>query len=230
MDTLTKAEKIGKIKEFFAKTKIDPNVTKLTLGKEYSHINSELMKDISKKLIQINKGEVEGDDRDNLLYSKFLGLEDHIVEHIQKDAGKIQVKAKQKIEQKKNLSAIDAGFFSPQIKSIMVSNSLTQNLAEANPMVFLDLSHKVTKMGEGGIGSSEAVPVDSRNIHDSQFGFIDPLRLSEDLNIGVTGTITHGTRKGYDGKLYKLVLNNKQVPTWVDHETLLKSNVEVPEY
>jgi DNA-directed RNA polymerase beta subunit len=229
-DILTKSEKIKKIKEFFDKTKLDPSVTQLTLGKEYNHINSDLIKDTATKLIKINKNEVEPDDRDHLLFSKFLGLEDYVNEHINKDAGKVQAKARMKMEQKKNLSWLDAGFFSPQLRSILVSNSLTQNLEGINPLEYLDVAHKVTRMGEGGLSTTDAIPEASREVQDSQFGFIDPMKIPETLAIGVTNYFTHGTRKGFDNKLYKQVLDNKGHPVWVDHETLLKSNVEVPEY
>lgn len=227
---LTKPEKIEKIKEFFAKTKLDPSVTKITLGKEYSSITPDLMKETSAKLIKINKNEIEPDDRDNLLFSKFLALEDHVNEHINRDAGKIQAKAKMKMEQKKNLSWLDAGFFSPQLRSILVSNSLTQNMEGINPLEFHDLSHKVTKMGEGGLSSTDAIPDESREVSDSQFGFIDPLKIPENISIGVTNYFTHNTRKGFDNKLYKLVYDKHDKPVWVDHEKLLQSNVEIPNY
>lgn len=228
--TLTKQEKIQQIKEFFDKTKIDPTVTKLTLNKEYSHITPELMKDASSKLIKIHKNEIESDDRDNLLFSKFHGLEDHMAQHISKDAGKVQLKARMKMEQKKNLSWLDAGFFSGQLRSVLVSNSLTQNAEQINPVDLLSISHKITKMGEGGISDESAIPQESHQVGDSSFGFFDPFQQSEDIKIGVTNFATQGTRKGFDNKLYKLVKDKDNKLTWQNHEVLLMSNVEIPEY
>lgn len=229
-DTLTKSEKIQQIKDFFSKTKIDPAVTKLTLGKEYTHINSDLMKDASGKLLKIHKGEVEDDDRDNLLYSKFHGLEDHVVQHIQKDAGRIQAKAKMKMEQMKNLNWLGAGFFTPQLRSILVSNSLTQTVEGINPVEYHSLAHKITKMGEGAISDESAIPEESHMVNSSSFGFYDPMQQSEDARVGVNNFASHGTRKGFDNKLYKLVFDHRGNKVWKDHEELLRSNVEVPEY
>ncbi len=49
--------------------------------------------------------------------------------------------------------------------------------------------------------------------------------------MGATLYATQGTRKGVDGKLYKNVRNNKTGKMeWVDHETLLNSIVEIPNF
>jgi DNA-directed RNA polymerase beta subunit len=229
-DMLTKQEKIQQIKEFFNKTKLDPNVTKITLNKEYSHVSPDLLKDASEKLLKIHKGEVEEDDRDNLLFSKFHGLEDFVHTHIDRDAGKLNAKAKMKMEQKKNLDWLHAGFWSPQLRSILVSNVLTQMSNGINPLNYYNEAHKVTKMGEGGLPSTDSIPSSSHQVQDSSFGFFCPFQQSEDLSIGVTNFFTHGTRKGDDNKLYKLVLDNQGVRKWIDHETLLRSNVEIPNY
>jgi len=229
-DVLTRQEKIQQIRDFFNKTKIDKSVTQHTLNKEYSNVNPELLTTTSGKLLRIHKNEVDPDDRDNLLFSKFHGLEDHLVQHVQKDAGKLNAKARMKMEQKKNLSWLDAGFWSPQLRSVLVSNSLTQPIDGINPIEFLSLSHKVTKMGEGGIFSSESVPQESHQISDSSFGWIDPMQVPESLDIGVTSYFTQGTRKGFDNKLYKLVKDKNGNKVWKDHETLLNSVVDIPEY
>lgn len=229
-DVLTKQEKLQKIKEFFDKTKMDPSVTKITLGKEYDHITPELMKEASSKLIKIHKNEIESDDRDNLLFSKFHGLEDHFQTHIVRDSGKIQLKARMKMEQKKNLSWLDAGFFGPQLRSVLVSNSLTQNIENINPLDMINVAHKITKMGEGAISSTESIPAESHMVQDSSFGFLDPMQMVEAEEIGVVNYATQGTRKGADNKLYKLVKDKDGKLTWQSHETLLKSNVEIPFY
>lgn len=226
---LTKQEKVDQIKEFFGKTRMDKEVNKLTLGKEFDHINPELMLAASHKLVQINKGEIEPDDRDNLMYSKFHGLEDTLAQHIRLDAGKYQAKAKMKMDQKKNLSGIDAGFFSGQLRSAIVGNTLAQIADGGNPLEPANVASKVTKYGEGGIASESATPDSTRQISDSHFGLFDVLQLSEDNKIGVTTYISHGTRKGNDGKLYKLVLDKNDKPVWISHEQLLSSKIEIPE-
>ena len=148
---LSKVEKVSKIKQWLNNTELDPKVVHTTLGVNENHINPQVLLASSAKLLKINKHEAEPDDRDNLKFSKFMGIEDFIEEHIARDAGKIQQKAAYKMQMKKNLSWLTPGFFSPQIRSVVIGNSLSNNVDGINPLEHWDNSHKVTKMGPGGI-------------------------------------------------------------------------------
>ena len=155
---LTRQEKTDALKKWLAKTFVDPVVTKQTLGEELSSVSARTLLVSSAKLIKINKKEIEPDDRDNLRYSTFLGLEDFIKDHIEKDAGGLRKKAAFKSQQRKNLTWLTSSFFTPQIKSVIIGNSLSNNVDGINPMEHFDNAHRVTKMGEGGIASSESIP------------------------------------------------------------------------
>jgi len=230
MSTLTKEEKFKAVRDWLKKTRVDSAVVDKTVGVQTNQITPQLLLATASKLIKVNKKEVAPDDRDDLRYSNFLGQEDYIREHVMKDAGRLQAKAKMKMEQKKNLDWFHAGFLSPQIKSVVVGNSLSQNLEGINPIEYIDVASKVTKLGEGGIGSTDSIPDQSRQVNPSQFGFIDPFHLSENIAIGVTNYIARGVRKGQDGKLYRLMLDRDKKPVWVDHQTVLASKCQVPEF
>ena len=227
----SKQEKITKLKEYFRNMRLDASVMGRTLGSSSSYVSPQIMLDTTKKLLDVFGRKVEPDDRDNVIFSKFMGPEDHIREHIEHDAGKIQFKAKSKLRQKRNLSWLHAGFFSPQIKSVFVGNALSQNIEGVNPMEQYMLAHKVTKMGEGGIGSTEAIPESSREVNESQFGLLDPIQTVEATTIGVVNFFVNNTRKGADGKLYRQVIDNAtNKPVWIDHQEFLSSTIEIPEY
>jgi DNA-directed RNA polymerase beta subunit len=194
-----------------------------------NHINPAVLLQTTSKLLKVYSREVQPDDRDNLAYSKFLGAEDYVKEHIEHDAGKIQMKAKMKLRQKRNLSWLHSGFFTPQIKSVFVGNALSQNIEGVNPMEQYMLAHKVSKMGEGGIGSTESIPDSSRSVNESQFGLMDPIQTVEAETIGVVNFFVKNCRKGEDGKLYRLVEDSSGKKIWIDHQTFLNSVVEVPE-
>src|SRR5688572_21248485 len=115
---LSKQEQIDKIKEWLTKSELDAGVLKQTLGAHYEHITPQMLLQASKKLIRINKLEIPPDDRDNLKYSNFLGIEDFVKEKIEKDAGGYQRKAKMKLQQKRNLGWLHASFFTPQVRSV----------------------------------------------------------------------------------------------------------------
>jgi DNA-directed RNA polymerase beta subunit len=229
--SLSKQEKITALKDTLRKMKLDAAVMGKTLGNPVSFVTPQVILDSSKKLLSVFGRHESPDDRDNVIFSKFLGAEDYVKEHIEHDAGKLQLKAKNKLRQKRNLSWLHAGFFSPQIKSVFVGNTLSQNIEGVNPMEQYMLAHKVTKMGAGGIGSTEAIPDSSREVNESQFGLLDPIQTVEATTIGVVNFFVNNIRKGADGKLYRQVIDNKtNKPVWIDHQEFLNSTVEVPEH
>lgn len=226
----TEEEKTTKLKDWFKANVLDKHVVKQTLGIEENHVSPAVLLAASKKLMDINKGTSEPDDRDNLRYSHFAGIEDMIKEHIEKDAGRHQRKAAFKMQQKKNLSWLHSNFFDPQIRSVVVGNPLSQNMEGINPLEFFDTSHRVTKLGPGGIPSIDAIPLESRQVNPSAFGFFDPLHVTEGENIGVTNYVAGNTLKGKDGRLYKVMKTKTGKLEWVDHEKVLNSLVHIPEY
>lgn len=230
MSILTKQEKIDKLKKWMSGTKLDTDITQQTLNHPYGNISPQAMLAASAKLIKVNKGDVKPDDRDNLKFSSFLGLEDFITEHIAKDAGKLQKKAQLKIRQKRNLDWMHSGFFTPQIRSTVVGNSLATSIEGINPIAIYGDSHKITKMGEGGLGSDQAIPDESRQLSPSSFGFMDPTLVVESTRIGVVNYATHNTAKGKDRKLYHVMKNSKTGKMeWVPHTTILNSTIKIPE-
>lgn len=228
---LTPDEKKSFVHKWLKDTKLDPEVVQQTIGVNATHINPEVILQATKKLIKINKLEVEPDNRDDLRYMTFHGFEDFVKEHIEKDAGRVQQKAKMKMQQKKDLSWLQPGFFSPQIKSILIGDSQLSQLIEGhNPIDNFDASNKITKLGEGGIASVNAIPDESRYVNSTYFGFFDPFRIAETEKVGADHRAAHNVVKGRDNKLYRLVLDKEKKPVWISHEKLLGSRVEIPEY
>lgn len=227
---VTKSEKINLMKDWLTKTKLDSEVLGRTLHVADSSITTNVLLTASAKLIKVNKGEVEPDDRDNLRFSKFLGMEDFVAEHITKDAGKLQRKASYKMQQKRNLSWLSAGFFTPQVRSVVIGNALSQNVDGINPLEHWDNSHRVTKLGPGGIESSDAIPAESRQVNTSSFGFFDPVHIMESDKVGVTNYMTHNVVKGRDNKLYRVMKDAKGQLKWLHHEEILDRQVLVPEH
>jgi DNA-directed RNA polymerase beta subunit len=229
MDNLSKQEKISKIKEYLNNIRLDTSVMGKTVGIATSNLTPKIIAISTGKLLKVYSREIPQDDRDNLAFSKFLGAEDYVKEHIEHDAGKLQLKAKNRLRQKRNLSWLHSGFFTPQIKSVFVGNALSQNIEGVNPMEQYMLAHKVTKMGEGGIGSAESIPDSSRGVNESQFGLMDPIQTVESEAIGVVNFFVKNTRKGDDGKLYRLVETLAGKKVWIDHQEFLNSVIEIPE-
>lgn len=226
----TKEEKLTALKDWLKKTELDAGVVNDTLGIKASSISPQLLLAASAKVMKVNKQEILPDDRDSLKFSTFVGLEDYLKEHIDKDAGGYQKKAKMKMQQKKNLSWLNSSFFTPQVRSIIIGNSLTNNVDGINPTEHYDNSHRVTKLGEGGIKGTESVPEESRQVNMSSFGFFDPLHISESDKVGVTNYLSSNVVKGRDLKLYRLMRDNSGKVDWYDHEKILSSKVGIPQF
>lgn len=230
-DLLSPEEKKQKIKEWLAATELDASVVGKTLGVHASSVTAQVLLEASKKLIKINRLEAEPDNRDDLRFNTFHSFEDFVSEHVEKDAGKYQNKFKQKMQQKKDLGTwFHSGFFSPQIRSIVIGSQLSQNIEGHNPIDNYDVSTKITKLGPGGITGVDAVPDESRQVNSSYFGFFDPFRISETKTVGVDHRIAHNVIKGRDKKIYRLVLDKDMKPKWVSHEELLDSKVGIPNH
>ena len=206
-----KADALAKIKAIadeFAKTELDDTVTARTLGKPYKNLTPDAILDITKKLIAVNRKEAESDDRDSMAYQSIHGPEDLLAERFVKDKSTLR-QLLWKATAKKSLDHIPSGVFNKGINAALIGSGLGSSLEEINPAEIFDHQTRVTRLGEGGIGSLDAVPAESRSVQPSHFGFIDYLRTPESGKVGVDMRFARGAMKGKDGKIYTPVVNLK---------------------
>lgn len=192
-----KADQIAKIKAIageFSKTELDEEVTKRTLGKPYKNLTPDAILDITKKLIAVNRKESDSDDRDSMTYQQVFGPEDLISERFVKDKTALR-QLLWKATAKKSLDHIPSGVFNKSITAALIGSGLGSSLEEINPAEIFDHQTRVTRLGEGGIGSLDAVPAESRSVQPSHFGFIDYLRTPESGKVGVDMRFAAGARK-----------------------------------
>lgn len=205
------ADQLTKIKAIaaeFNKTELDDGVTQRTLGKPYKNLTPEAILDITKKLIAVNRREAESDDRDSMAYQQVFGPEDLISERFVKDKTALR-QLLWKATAKKSLDHIPSGVFNKSITAALIGSGLGSSLEEINPAEIFDHQTRVTRLGEGGIGSMDAIPAESRSVQPSHLGFIDYLRTPESGKVGVDMRFARGARKGSDGKIYTPVINIK---------------------
>jgi DNA-directed RNA polymerase subunit beta len=200
--------KIKAIADEFAKTELDPEVTRRTLGGEYKNMTPDTILAITKKLIAVNRREAESDDRDNMVYQSVVGPEDLISERFTKDRQGLN-KLLWKATAKKSIDHIPSGVFDKAISAALIGSGLGSSLEEINPAEIFDHQTRVTRMGEGGIASLDAVPAESRSVQPSHLGFIDYLRTPESGKVGVDMRFARGAMKGADGKVYTPVVDMK---------------------
>jgi len=217
------------LRSVFEKMELDPTTTEQTLGRRVSNVSPDLIVDITKRLISINKKEAGTDDRDALAYQHVMGPEDFFAERISQDAGGLGRRLLWRATFKGDVGKVYPGALSPQLRSVLLKSGLASPLEEVNPLEILDQLVRVTRMGEGGMSSDDAVPDEARGVQPSHFGLIDPIRAPEGMKIGVDSRIAHRTYKGSDGKLYSDMLNARTgQPQRIDVQQLAKSVVAFP--
>jgi DNA-directed RNA polymerase subunit beta len=186
----------------FANMELDPQVTQRTLGTPHRGLTLDAVLDITKKLVAVSKDEAKPDDRDALAFQKFVGPEDLLAERIRRDKGGLRRNLLWKMSGKGDLSRMPSSALNKQLQAALMTSGLGQAIEEINPAELYDKTTAVSRLGEGGIPSTDAIPKEARSVQPSMLGYIDPIRTPESGKVGVDSYMARGARKGKDGKLY----------------------------
>ena len=202
-------EKVNKLRGYFEKTVVDPETTKTTLGTAYTSVRGDTILHASGKLLKVFRDEVEHDDRDSLEFQKIHSVDDFVKERLQKGGPEVVKKIKFKADTKKDITSLrdvlPPSPFSPTIKSLITQFTLSRTPDQINPLEIMDAAMKVTRMGEGGIGSLRAVPEATRDLHVSHLGILDPVKTTDSSSIGVDLRAALATAKDDLGNIYASV-------------------------
>lgn len=189
----------------------------------------ETMLAVTQKLLALNRGYAEPDNRDALYFRKAYTPADHLRERIKLDAGKAFKNAVRKAAYRKNLNVFSSQVFNDYSNGLIVGNSLSMPLEEINPMQLVEQSRRFTQMGPGGIGSTQSITEEAQNVDPSEFGFIDAIAGPESEKIGIDTRAAFGTKLGSDGRLYQRFFdrrNNQYV--WLNPLQLHGKKIGLP--
>jgi len=168
------AEKIEAIRESVVKAELDPWVVERTMGMaDKKTVSPDLLLRSTRKLIGVSRGEENTDDRDNPAFSNILSVEDFLPERIEKDAGQTLRTILWKAKRKNNLEHFKAGGLNPYMEGFILNSGMAMPGEETNVMSTMDQAYRIVKLGEGGLGSDEAVTDEARDVNPGQVGFID---------------------------------------------------------
>jgi DNA-directed RNA polymerase beta subunit len=188
---------------------IDEDVAERTLGMRQKYLSPQVLLRSSQKLLNIQKGLEEQDDRDSLENKRFMGQEDLFEERIKKDVGSLAKKLLSRSSYNKKFTGWVNGYFSPQLDGLVSGNSLANHIDGINPVQIMDFGMRVVQTGEGAIGDSDAIPLSARALHPSQMGALDFIRTPESGSVGIDQRFTIGALKGNDGNVYFPLRNRK---------------------
>jgi len=200
-DALTK-ERASIVVEQLSKMEIDPEISMRNLGHSHSNFGPDTIVDVTSKLLAMNRGEADVDDRDDKANQAFHTVDDFMEERVAKDAGQIGRTLLFRSRYNGSLKGLKSGHFTPQLESLIVGNSLSQAVGGVNPVDLWDARFRITQIGEGGIGSSESIPVEARNVHPSQLGVVDVVRTPESGMVGIDQRLISSARKGPNNQVF----------------------------
>lgn len=187
---------------------VDPIATEFTLGRKFNTVTPDLLLNTSNKLLKVTRGEAEQDNRDSLENQRFFNAPDLIRERIRLDAGKVGSTLLWKAVKSGNVENIPAGALNKYVNGLFTEAKLGQAIEETNPLDAYFRATKVTRMGEGGISSTDTAPMSARLVHNTYKGFVDPVVSPESLRAGLDSAIAFSTIKGSDGLMYTPMINN----------------------
>jgi len=212
--------------EQLQKSELDPVATEMTLGRAHKKITPETLLESSAKIIRLSKGEEEADYRDGLEFQKIDGPADYFAERIIRDGGGLARNLLWRISRSGDFKDIPPAPLNKHVDAIFNESKHAGYIDGSSPFSAIDLSTKITRIGEGGIASGRTAPSETRAVQDSFAGFIDPVRSVESTRVGLDMYLNQGVRKGDDGRLYTRMIDARTgEERWVDSLTAARSKV-----
>ena len=171
---------------------------------EFSPVGLDGLLAATEKLLAVNRGLEPTDERDSLVFKRFMTTDKLLAERIKMDADRMRQKSMYSMAKRRSLKPLHPFAFDGYSDGMILGNPLTAPLEEINPLHLMEQARRATQMGPGGIGSDNAITEDMQAIHGSQFGFLSTLEGPESEKIGIDTRMAWGSKIGTDGKLYQL--------------------------
>jgi DNA-directed RNA polymerase beta subunit len=204
----THEEKLQAVVEKFGQTAMSGDVTQQTLGAQHDKVTPKALLDASKKLLHVHEGKQDVDDSDSLAFKTFHSVDDFLAERLKlfgrawSQKTRLRFTGKDKIRE-----ALAPQPFTDTVKRFVTTSTLAAVPMGINPIELIDHAVKVTSLGEGGISSDRAIPYESRLVHNTHYGVLDPIRTPESGHAGVDVRITIAAQRDEHGNLYTPVKN-----------------------
>jgi len=186
-------ERAADIKAALSETTLDPWVTKVTTGKPQTALTPEYIAHVTGRMLDVSAGKIQPDEREALYFKEPYTIGRMVLFALDRNARAIRNKLQRRLDSKDDLNSIVARPLADVDKIILQKfnqDDLARSPEMTNPIGAMFHSREITVLGEGGIGSRQAITEETRGVHDSELGFIDPLHSPEGDKIGVTNHIS----------------------------------------
>ena len=198
-DTATPSDRetlVHGIRERMSASLMDGEINQMTLGKSHTSVTREALLDAADRVKRIHARELEPTGKEQMAYTEVHGIEDFVAEKIRRGAGLIKHKIRTKLDRAEKIADLPlAGAVGPLVHGFFAGSNLANTTSQINPLEMAEHAYKLTSMGEGGIGDTNAIPNEIRAVHPSQMGFIDPVRTPDNFKAGVDIRTAIGVKK-----------------------------------
>jgi DNA-directed RNA polymerase subunit beta' len=231
VNEMTQAQKVAAIKLWLSDKALDSFVTERTLGKGFETLSARMLLAAARRILAVQRGDEDPDDRDAPQYKKVVGIEDLMGERISRLKKMLHRDALKVIERDPGASlgkifgsnwadVATVGYFGGMRG---IEGGLAHTTEAANPLAILSERSKITVKGEGGIQSDHAITEGARLFRPAASNFIDAVHTPEGGQVGI---MTHGAwnvrrRKGTLESVFYKVVNGK-----VDRSKLVHLSIE----
>ena len=215
--------------EHFGKMRLNAENAAMTLGEPTDVVTPRSMLLATRRMLKVQRGEDDPDDRDSLAFQRVHDYSDYIDEAVTNDLNKHGNQLLWRLMGKsRDANSIPPGLLDKHVDDLF-NSSLLQAGEEINPLDMHDQNMRVTRLGPGAIPSLDSAPMEARQVQPSYLGFIDSVRSPESLSVGLDLRFVRDIRKGKDNRLYARMLDRKGNLKWVDSRTASLSTVAFPD-
>lgn len=221
------------VKDAIESSIVDENAVSATLGMKQSNLDGKMLLKASVRLLKVYNNIEPQDDRENMMFKQIVTPDKMLGEAFDKNSREAISKIRFKLSYS-DTSSVDDVFsdshvFSKSIRQFVVTSKASIMPEEYNPLMMHMANHQISPMGEGGVGDSRALNLDTKAVHQSHLGFIDPIVSPEGASVGVTLAITENAYVDNNGVPAAKVMNAKTGKREVvSLEKLWKSKVAYP--
>jgi len=208
------AEALADITGYFdGRTEISKETTAKTLGKSFGKVSAQMLLATSGKILAVTRGDKEPDERDSMEFKSIHDIEDMLSERIDKQARKLEFGIKRNLDRKDQIKhIISSNTFGSHVDTFFTGSdeysTITSVTNQTNPLSMIGEANKVTLLGPGGISNIDSVTMDTRNVHPTSFGFLDPIHSPDSSKIGTTLHVAASSVK--DGNEMKTALVDRR--------------------
>lgn len=167
------------MKEILERSEVDPETTEITMGRRIKNLSPVDILQASALTLDVQRGKRASDNRDSQAFQTIHSAEDFIEERLKRDQAGGLRRLLWRASKDGKLPDVAAGALDRNLDGLFQGSGLAMAVEDVNPFEIHDARQAITRLGEGGISSTQSVSRDARGVQASYLGVIDAGRGPE---------------------------------------------------